>query len=163
MQYTFSAADKRMFASTQKIVGGPPEELLRSRLVGEMFGPDWGSVDESFLRKAGADELCMLPDILGSGCISKEPAPSARVMRSLRSALLGQGEPGVDLQLRAGLHRLARAAADLDAACVQRVTQAVSPAWARCIQTAWFRLTRLEECRASAASLRELIGNGDGR
>jgi len=163
MQYTFSAADKKMFVSTQAILGGPPEELLRSRLSGGVFGPDWGSVDESFLREAGADELGMLPDILGSGRISEEPAPSARVMLSLRSMLLGQGDPGTDLQTRAGLHRLARAAADLDADCLQRVTKGMCPTWARSLRAAWFRLTRLEECRASAATLRELIGNGERR
>ena len=163
MHCTFSAADKRMFALTQQIMGGPPEELLRSRLADDMFGPAWGSVDESFLRKAGADELGMLPDILGSGRTSEEPAPSARVMLSLRSVLLDPGDPGMDLQLRAGLHRLARAAADLDAACLQRLTRGMSPAWACCLQAAWFRLTRLEECRDSAATLRKLIVNGDGR
>lgn len=161
MRYTFSAADKRMFASTQQMLGGHPEELLRSRMADGVFGPDWGAVDESFLRRVGADELSMLPDFLGSGRTSEGPAPSARVMLSLRSMLLGRGDPGMDVQLRAGLHRLGRAVADLDAACLQSVTQGMPPTWARRVQAAWFRLARLEECRASAAAIRELLGNGD--
>jgi hypothetical protein len=157
MHYVFSPADKRMFASTQEILGGPSEEALLSRLIDGVFGEDdsiernLGPVDESFLRRIGADELGMLPDVLVPG----------GVLQSLRATLLNQGDSGPDLQLRAGLHRLGRAAADLDASSLRRTTEGLPRAWARCVQAAWFRLSRLEECRASAASLRELFRNGD--
>jgi hypothetical protein len=152
-----------MFASTQKVLGGPPKELLLSRLADGVFGDDWGFVDASFLRKAGADELGMLPDILDAGSTPDEPVPAAGVLQSLRVTLLGQGDPGLDLQLKAGLHRLGRATADLDASSLRRVTKDLPAAWARCTKAAWFRLSRLEECRASAAILRKLLGNGDGK
>jgi hypothetical protein len=161
MHYTFSLANKRMFASAQKILGGPPEELLLSRLADGVFGDDWGFVDASFLRKAGADELGMLPHIFDTGSATDEPAPAAGVLHSLRSTLLGKGDPGLDLRLKAGLHRLGRASADLDAASLRRITRDLPPSWARCAEAAWFRLSRLEKCRASAATLRELFGNGD--
>jgi hypothetical protein len=152
MHYVFSPADKRMFTTTQKILGGPPEELLISRLADGVFGEDWGSVNAALLRKAGTDELDML----------EESAPSARVMLSLRTTLFDRDDSGLDLQLKAGLHRLGRAAADLDASSLRRITEGLPRAWACCVQAAWFRLSRLEESRDSAASLRELLRNGDG-
>jgi hypothetical protein len=163
MHYTFSPANKRMFASAQKILGGPPEELLLSRLADDVFGDDWGFVDASFLRKAGADELGMLPLIFDTGGNANEPVPAAGVLQSLRTTLLGQGDPGLDLQLKAGLHRLGRASADLDASSLRRITKDLPSSWARCAKAAWFRLSRLEECRASAGTLRKLFGNGDGK
>jgi len=173
MKRVFSDAEREMFESTHKILGGPPEEALRSRLADGVFEneesrpsshePNWAIVDESFLRKAGADELDTLPGILGSGCTAGEPAPSARVMLSMRSSLFGRDDPGMDLQLRAGLHRLGRATADLDAASLKRVTRDMPAGWARCVRAAWFRLARLEECRVSAAGLREIVFHGGSR
>lgn len=150
MHYMFSTADKRMFATAQKILGGPAKELVLSRLTDGVFGDDWGFIDASFLRKAGADELGML----------EESAPSAHVVLSLRAILLGREDSGLDLQLKAGLHRLGRAAADLDAASLRRITRNLPPDWERCAKAAWFRLSRLEKCRASATNLRELFKNG---
>jgi hypothetical protein len=167
MQYAFSTADMRMFKLTKVILGGPPEEALLSCLSDGVFnegasaGQSWGPVDESFVRRAGADEFGMLPDILEPGRIPDEPAPIAGVLQSLRAALFSRGDPGLDLQLRAGLHRLGRAAADLDAASLRSITEGLPDTWARCLQAAWFRLSRLEECRDSAAALRGLLGNGD--
>jgi len=163
MHYTFSRAVKRMFASTQKILGGPPDELPLSRLADGVFGDEWEFVDASFLRKVGADELDMLPHVFDAGSATDEPAPAAGVLQSLRTTLLGQGDPGLDLQLKAGLHRLGRASADLDVSSLQRITKDLPASWARCAQAAWFRLSRLEQCRSSAATLRKLMDNGDGK
>lgn len=173
MAYEFSAADRRMFATTLRILGGPAEELLRSRLADGVFGDGyyeqgtadhkWGRIDKSLLRRMGADELGILPDILEADCLEREPAPSARILRSLRATLLGPGSPSMDLQLRAGLHRLGRATADLDASAVQHIARDLPAAWGRCVKAAWFRLSRLKESRASAATLRELLSTGGGR
>lgn len=151
MHSVFSTADKRMFATSREILGGPPEKLLLSRLADGVFGEEWGFVDAASLRKAGAEELSMLSDVLDS----------KRVLLSLRAVLFDHHDSGLDLQLKAGLHRLGRAAADLDAASLQRIAEGLPDAWARCLQAAWFRLSRLEECRDSAAALRELLWKGD--
>ena len=170
MSYVFSTAERRMFETAQRILGGSPGELLRSRLADGVFGNSnpgpasaeqrWGRVDEFFLRRAGAAELGMLPDFLEDGCVPGEPAPSANILRSLRTVLLSRGHPGLDLQLRAGLHRLGRATADLDASSLVRITSNLPVAWERCAKAAWFRLSRLEECRASASTLRRILASG---
>jgi hypothetical protein len=159
MHCVFSTADKMMFASANRNLGGPSEEMLRSRMTDGVFSSsavlEWGAVDESFVRNAGDDELGILD------CVTDEPAPSTRVLQSLRTVLFGRGDSDLDLQLRAGLHRLGRATADLDAASLQRITADLPASWAQCAKAAWFRLSCLEECRASAASLRELLTDGD--
>lgn len=161
MHYVFSTTDKMMFATAHKTLGGPSEEMLRSRMSDGVFVSsavlEWGAVDESFIHQAGADELVIMD------CVTDEPAPSARVLRSLRATLFGPGDPCLDLEVRAGLHRLGRATADLDAASLQRMTADLPSSWAHCAKAAWFRLSRLEECRTSAASLRELLADGDER
>ena len=161
MNYVFSTADKMMFTSARRIMGGPSEEMLRLRMTDGVFGSsavlEWGTVDESLIRNAGADELGILD------CVTDEPAPSTRVLQSLRATLFGRADSSLDLQVRAGLHRLGRAAADLDAASLRRITGELPDAWARCAGAVWFRLSRLEECRTSAASLRELLTDGDER
>jgi hypothetical protein len=173
MSFKFSTADGRMFARAQRILGGPAEELLRSRLADGVLGDGisdpvpagrkWGPVDAPYLRRIGLDELGILPDILETDSLPREPAPSARVLRSLRATLLGPGNPSMDIQIRAGLHRLGRAAADLDASALQDITGDLPAAWVRCVKTAWFRLSRLKESRASAATLRELLSTGGRR
>ncbi len=165
MTFVFSSADRRMFKTAQKILGGPPGEVLESRLGDGVFGdrsekPDSaaeirGRIDESLLRRAGSDELALLRDCLDTGEL-----PSAAVLRSLRASLLGPGHPGLDLQLKAGLHRLGRAVADMESSALSRITAHLPGAWGRCAQAVWFRLSREEECRASASSLREFLASG---
>jgi hypothetical protein len=165
MTFVFSFADRRMFKTAQKILGGPPGGVLESRLGDGVFGdhcqgPDssaqiWERIDEFFLRRAGSDELSLLRDCLDTGEL-----PSATVLRSLRASLLGPGHPGLDLQLKAGLHRLGRAVADLESSTLSRIMTHLPGAWGRCAQAAWFRLSREEECRASALSLREFLAFG---
>jgi hypothetical protein len=171
MPSIFSAADRRMFSTAHRILGAGAEGLILCRLADGVFGDggsdpgdaghEWICIDEPLLRIMGLDELSMLPDISAAGCITRKPCPSGRVLRSLRASLLGPGCPGMDLQIRAGLHRLGRATADLDASVLQGVTRQLPADWARCAKAAWFRLSRLEECRASAATLRDLMTNGD--
>jgi hypothetical protein len=170
MTCRFSPADRSMFATAYKILGGAPVELLRSRLVDGVFGDDacarlaakwkWGRIAEPFLRKAGMDELGMLPDLSEAEDLQGEPAPSARILRSLRAALFGQTRPGPDLWIRAGLHRLGRATADLEALELPRVIGSLPSDWALCAQAAWFRLSRMEECRSTAATLRGTMASG---
>lgn len=165
MTFLFSPADRRMFKTAQKILGGPPGEVLESRLGDGVFGdhcqgPDSSAqmrerIDESFLRRAGSDELELLRDCLDTGEL-----PSATVLRSLRAFLLGPGHPGLNLQLKAGLHRLGRAMADLESSALSRITTHLPGTWGRCAKAAWFRLSREDECRASASSLREFLASG---
>jgi hypothetical protein len=165
MTFVFSPADKKMFKTAQRILGGHPAEALESRL-GDGVSGDRGQeldsvarmqqkIDASFLRRAGLDELAWLRDCLDAGEL-----PSATVLRSLRGSLLGPGPRGLDLEMRAGLHRLGRAVADLDVSSMLRITARLPRSWRRCVKEAWFRLLKSEECRASASSLRDSLASG---
>jgi hypothetical protein len=171
MTFVFSAADRRMFRTAQGMLGGPPGDALESRLGDGVFGgsaaerksaPDaWGRIDEVFLRRAGSKELLLIRDCLdveGQGAGGE--LPSATVLRSLGKSLFGPGRPELDPQLKAGLHRLGRAMADLDASVLRRISAHLPGAWRRCAQAAWLRLSRVKECRASAAQLRGCLARG---
>lgn len=171
MTFVFSAADRRMFKAAQEMLGGPGGKILESRLGDGVFGEHCpkahsdarirGGIDESFLRRAGFDELALLSDCLDAGEHRTEcELPFATVLQSLRESLLGRGHPGMDLQLKAGLHRLGRAMADLEPSALSCITARLPGAWRRCAQAAWFRLSREKECRASAASLRGRLAFG---
>lgn len=150
MAYRFSPADRRMFETAQRILGGPSGDTLRSFLGdGVLGGQDWVFVDESLLRRAGFEELSFIEEL-----------SSAAVLGSLRKSLLGLGHPGLDLELKAGLHRLGRAMVDLESSALSSVTAHLPRTWGRCARAAWFRLCRDAECRASAASLREDMLSG---
>jgi hypothetical protein len=173
MTFVFSAADRRLFKTAHEILGGPAGEDLESRLAEGVFGgrdrgadrqfsPDtWGRIDEIFLRRAGSNELALIRDCLEAG----EPGaagerPSAIVLRSLGESLFGQKPSGLDPQLEAGLHRLGRAMADLDACVLRRITVHLPGAWRRGAQAAWLRLSREQDCRAAAPHLRGRLALG---
>ncbi len=171
MNFVFSAADRRMFQTAQKMLGGSPEEDLESRLGDGVFGgrradrgfsPDtWGRIDEIFLRRAGSNELALIHDCLDAdGPKAAGEHPSAMVLRSLSESLFGQKPPRLDPQLEAGLHRLGRAMADLDAGVLRRITAHLPGTWRRGAQAAWLRLCREEGCRAAAPRLRGRLALG---
>ena len=188
--YTFSPGDRKVFQQIAEMLGQPCVEVLKEHMGAGVFDgrdpesepmvEELGRAGEPLLRRAGLAELSMLLGRLGfkerrslmrrlPGLGTKsvrrtadEPPPTACVLRSLQASLLGPGHRELDVELRAGLHRLGRATADMDASAFLRITASLPAAWRRCSQAAWFRLSQEEECRDSAERLRKrLLAGGE--
>ena len=89
--------------------------------------------------------------------VGKQAMDDTRVFASLQAILISAENYGNDYVFVAGLHRLARAAADLSSAQINRITACVPETSRGCFGAACFRLAKLEAARRDAEELRKHI------
>ncbi|MBW1809809.1 MAG: hypothetical protein JRJ87_16555 [Deltaproteobacteria bacterium] len=91
----------------------------------------------------------------------KQTMEDTRVLASLQAILISAQNYGNDFIFVAGLHRLARTAADLNSAQINRITVCVPETSRGCFKAACFRLAKLEVARRDAQDLRKRILKGE--
>jgi hypothetical protein len=87
--------------------------------------------------------------------VGKQRKHDSRVFASLQTIIISAENYGNDYIFVAGLHRLARAAADLSSVQINKITAYVPETSRGCFGAACFRLARLEVARRDAEALRK--------
>ncbi len=178
----FSAVDRELFEKAAQMQGGLTIERLRERLTDDLWcsSEPWrrrlaeclcSSTSRQRLLRAGGLELSELLASLPSRSRrllaaelpragSYRPPRRAgraagRVLTSLQMALWPAGAREGEWLLRAGAHRLARAAADLDASEADMLTARLPEECRDCFKAAWMRLAKIESAGKQAGGIRD--------
>jgi hypothetical protein len=180
----FSAADRDVFEKAAEKRGDISRDRLQKRLADDLWcsaEPSRSSLAESLCRatgrphllKAGGLELSELLSNLPprprkllsaklprAGC--HRPSRSARraakgVLTSLQMALWPAGAREGEWLLRAGAHRLARAAADLEETEADMLAARLPEECRDCFKAAWMRLSKIESAGKQAACIRDQL------
>lgn len=187
MNFTgFDEEDRQVFTKASRLSGSSAVDVLRRYLIDNIWSPSEPEIEKQteqlcmiisyeMLYEFGCLEFAWFISSIPQGSrgsfidkissehmkqirlAGKQPVADTRVLASLQGILILAENYGNDFIFIAGLHRLARAAADLNSSQINRITACVPETSRGCFKAACFRLARLEVASSDAEKLRKNI------